>query len=122
MVLLAVLADRFVEGWNWALPAFLLLGALVFGSGLAFQWMTRRVDSIAYRVAVGVALAATLVLLWMNRVQAADGVNPSALWFFVVPVVGIIGAAFARLQPARMALALFATALVQALILILLAP
>jgi len=122
MVLLAAVADRFVDGWNWARPGFFLLGALVFAGGFVFQLLTRSVDSIAYRMAVGVALAAALVLVWMNRVQAADGVNRFALLFLVVPVVGVVVAAVSRFQPAGMARALFATALAQALILAITLP
>jgi hypothetical protein len=117
ILLIPLLGNRFVNGWNWGLPAFFLLGTLVFGAGLTYELVTRNVESVAYRAAVVVALGAALVLLWMNRVQAADGVNPSALMYFAVPVVGIIGAAVARLQTAGMARALFATALAQALIL-----
>jgi hypothetical protein len=53
----------------------------------------------------------------MNFVQAADDVNPAAVMYLAVPIVGIIGAAMARFQPDGMARALFVTALAQALVL-----
>jgi hypothetical protein len=53
----------------------------------------------------------------MNFIQAADDVNPAAIWYLVVPIVGIIGAAVARFRPDGMARALFVTALAQALVL-----
>jgi hypothetical protein len=53
----------------------------------------------------------------MNFVQAADDVNPAAVMYFGVPIVGIIGATMARFQPDGMARSLFATALAQALVL-----
>jgi hypothetical protein len=68
-----------------------------------------------YRAAVGIALVAAFMLVWMNFVQAADDVNPAAVMYFPVPLVGIVGAAWARFQPGGMARALFATALAQAL-------
>ena len=117
ILLIPLLGNRFVSGWNWGLPGFFLLGTLVFAAGLTYELITRNVESVAYRAAVGVALAAALFLVWMNRVQAADDVNPSARMYFAVPVVGIIGVAVARLQTAGMARALFATALAQALVL-----
>jgi len=53
----------------------------------------------------------------MNSVQVADDVNPAAMMYFGVPLVGIIGAARARFHPDGMARALFATARAQALVL-----
>jgi len=117
ILLIPLFGNRFVDGWNWPPPAFVLLGTLVFGAGLTYQLITRNVDIIAYRAAVGIALMAGLVLMWMNFVQMADDVNPHAGWYFPVPVVGIIGAAVARFRSAGMARALFATALAQGLVL-----
>ena len=117
ILLIPLLGNHFVDGWNWDLRGFVLAGTLLFGTGLTYQLVTRNVDTIAYRAAVGVALVAAFVLVWMNFVQAADDVNPAAVMYFVVPLVGIIGAAKARFQPDGMARALFATALAQALVL-----
>jgi hypothetical protein len=73
-------------------------------------------DTIAYRAALMLALAAAFLLLWGTFVQFVD-VNRAAAIYFAVPMVGIIGAAIARLQPTGMARALFATAMAQALVL-----
>jgi hypothetical protein len=62
-------------------------------------------------------LGASLLLVWGNFVQAADGVNRDAMMFLSVPLVGMIGAALARFRPDGMARALFVTALAQALLL-----
>ena len=83
----------------------------------AIELVTRNRDAIAYRAAVGIALAAAFLLTWVNFVQMADDVTPAAAMYFGVPIVGIIGAAVARLRPNGMARALFATALAQALVL-----
>jgi hypothetical protein len=117
ILLIPLLGNYLVDGWNWDLRGFVVVAALLFGTGLAFQLVTRDVDTVAYRAAVGIALVAAFLLVWMNFVQAADDVNPAAVWYFVVPIVGIIGAAMARFQPGGMARALFATALAQALVL-----
>ena len=69
----------------------------------------------AYRVGVGIAIAATLLLLWMQGALATEDDAPGLI-FFGVLVVGIIGVGIARFRPQGMARALFATALVQALV------
>jgi len=117
ILLIPALGNYFVAGWNWGVAAFGLLGTLVFVLSLTYQLVTRNVDTLAYRAAVGVALVAALPLFWMNWVQAADDVNPAALLYFWVLVVGIAGAALARFRPHAMALALFVTALAQASVL-----
>jgi hypothetical protein len=69
----------------------------------------------AYRVAVGIAVAAALLLLWMQGAVATEDDSPGLI-FFGVLVVGIIGAIIARFRPLGMARALLATALAQALV------
>jgi hypothetical protein len=116
VLLIPVLGNQF-GGWNWELRGLALVGTLLFGTGLTFQLITRNVDTTAYRAAVGVALVTAFLLVWVNFIQAADDVNPAAIMYFWVPIVGIIGAGMARFRPHGMARALFATAFAQALVL-----
>jgi hypothetical protein len=111
-----LLASHFVDGWNWPPGAFVVVSALIFSIGFTYELVTRNRDAIAYRAAVGIAFAAAFLLAWGNLVQWAD-VNPDAVMYFGVPIVGVIGAGVARLRPNGMALALSATALAQALVL-----
>lgn len=117
ILLIPLLGNRLVDGWNWPPRAFVLFGAIVFGLGLTYQLVTRNMDTIAYRAAVGIALVTAFVLVWGNFIQAADDVNPAAMMYLTVPLVGIIGAAVARFRPSGMARAAFVVALAQALIL-----
>jgi hypothetical protein len=116
ILLIPLLGNHFVDGWNWSPGGFVLVGALLFGIALTYELVTRNRDAIAYRAAVGIAIAAAFLLAWVNVVQLTD-VTPAAVMYFGVPIVGGIGAAVARLQPNGMARALFATALAQALVL-----
>jgi hypothetical protein len=120
LLLIPLLGNQFVEGWNWLPRAFVLFGTLLFGLGLSYQLVTRNVDRIAYRAAVVMALAAGFMLFWGNFVQAADDVNPNpyAFRYYVALMVGIIGVVIARFRPDGMARALFAAALTQALVLV----
>jgi hypothetical protein len=116
-LLIPLLGNTFVEGWHWKFGGFVVFGTFIFGLGLTYELVTRKVETIAYRVALGIALAAGFVLVWGNFVQAADDINPNAMMYLWVPLVGTIGAAIARFRPAGMARALFVTALAQALVL-----
>ncbi len=71
-----------------------------------------------YRSAVGLTLATAIILLWVNGAVGVIGSenNDANLMYFGVLAVGIVGAVIARFQPRGMSLALFATAIVQALV------
>src|SRR5262245_45520194 len=116
LLVIPLLGNHFVDGWNWPPGAFVVLGALIFSIGFTYEVVTRNRDAAAYRAAVGIAFAAGFLLVWGNFVQMAD-VTPAAAMYFGVPIVGIIGAAVARLRPNGMARALCVTALAQVLVL-----
>ena len=109
-----------IDDWHWPPQAFAVVGGLVFGLGVAYQWVTRNRETFEYRAAVGIAFVAGFMLLWGNFVQMAD-VNPLAAMYFAVPVVGLVGTAVARLRPRGMAQALGITALAQISVLAVLA-
>jgi hypothetical protein len=72
----------------------------------------------AYRLAIGIALAAALILVWLSLgvgIIGRDG-DPANLMYFGVLAVGLIGAIIARLEPRGMARALLAMAFAQALV------
>ncbi|HTI73079.1 MAG TPA: hypothetical protein VMF06_24100 [Candidatus Limnocylindria bacterium] len=115
-MMIPLVASRLVRGWHWHPAAFVILGVLLFGIGLAYQLVTRNHDALAYRAAVVIAFVAGFLLTWSNLVQSFD-VNRDAAMYFVVPVVGLIGVAIARLRPKGMAFAALATALTQTLVL-----
>ncbi len=80
--------------------------------------MRTRINSPVYRSAIGIALTAVFILVWLSLgvgIIGKDG-DPANLMYFGVLAVGIIGAIITRLQPHGMARALFATAFAQALV------
>jgi hypothetical protein len=80
--------------------------------------MRTGINITVYRAAIGVAIAAAFILVWLSLgvgIIGKDG-DPANLMYFGVIGVGIIGTIIARLQPHGMARALFATAFAQALV------
>ncbi len=118
ILLLPLLAMQITDEVVWDLADFAVAGALLFGTGLTYELVARKMGSIAHRVAVGVALAAALLLVWVNLAVGIIGNegNPANLMYIGVLAVGIIGALIARFQPHGMSRALFATALAQMLV------
>ncbi|MBA3795310.1 MAG: hypothetical protein H0X19_14400 [Rubrobacter sp.] len=112
-MLLPLLAE-----WAWNLADFVFAGALIFGTGLTYVLVARKAGNIAYRFAVGIALAAAFLLVWVVGAVGIIGTEDdnANLMYVGVLAVGIIGAIIARFRPHGMARALFATALAQALV------
>jgi len=118
ILLLPLIAMQYTDEVVWDLADFVVAGVLLFGTGLAYELMARKGGTVAYRAAVGIALATVFLLVWVNGAVGIIGSenNDANLMYFGVISIGIIGAIIARLQPLGMARALFVTALAQALV------
>jgi hypothetical protein len=118
ILLLPLLAMQFTDEVVWDLADFAVAGALLFGAGLTYELIARKGGNIAYRVALGVAVAAALLLVWVNLAVGMIGNegHPANLMYIGVLTVGVIGALIARFEPSGMARVLFAMALAQMLI------
>ena len=117
ILLIPLLAMQFTDEVIWDLADFAVAGVLLIGAGLMVQLVATRGGNTLYRAAVGIAMVAALLLIWMNLAVGLIGSedNPPNLIYAVVLTVGFIGAVIGRLQPDGMARALVATALAQAL-------
>lgn len=113
-----LLAMQFTDQVAWDLADFAVAGALLFGAGLAFVLVARKARQAAYRSAAGVAIAAALLLVWMNLAVGIIGSerNPANLMYIAVLAVGAGGAFAARFQAQGMAWAMGAAAIAQALV------
>lgn len=118
ILLLPLIAMQFTDEVNWDVADFAFTGALLIGTGITFELAVGKTGDTTYRAAVGVALVAAFILVWVSLsvgVIGKDG-DPANLMYFGVLAVGITGAVIARFQPDGMARALLATALAQVLV------
>lgn len=118
LLLLPLLAMQFSHEVVWGPFDFAIAGVLLAGTGFTYELVSRKGTNAAYRVAVGIAVLAGLLLVWINLAVGiiGDEHNPANLMYGGVLAIGVIGALIARFQPRGMARALFASALVQALV------
>ena len=118
ILLLPLLAVQITDAVVWDLADFAVGGVLLFGAGLTYELVASKGGTIAYRAAIGVAVATALILVWMNLAVGLIGneENPANLMYGGVLAVGLFGAIIARLHPQRMAGVLFATAAAQMLV------
>jgi hypothetical protein len=118
LLLLPLVAMHFTDEVVWDVADFAVAGALLVGAGVTLELAARRTGNGAYRAAVGVALGAAVILVWVNGAVGVIGSesNDANLMYGGVLAVGVIGALIARFRPHGMARALLATALAQALV------
>jgi hypothetical protein len=118
MLLLPLFAMQVTDQVVWDVADFAIFGTMLVGAGGTYELAARMTGNTAYRAAVGVAITAAFILVWMNLAVGIIGTegNPANLMYGGVLAVGIIGAIIARFQPDGMGRALVATALAQALV------
>jgi hypothetical protein len=118
ILLLPLLAMQITDEVDWDLTDFVVAGALLVGTGLTYALVARKSGNIAYRSAVGVALATALIIIWINLAVGVIGTeeNPANLMYYGVLAIGIIGAIIARFKSHGMSRAMFAMALALMLI------
>jgi Kef-type K+ transport system membrane component KefB len=118
LLLLPLLAMLWTGELAWGPADFVLAGLLLVGTGLLYEWVVSRMNGAGYRLAVGLALATAILLVWVNLAVGLIGSedHPANRMYAGVLAVGLVGAFLARLEPRAMARVLFATAVAQALV------
>lgn len=61
------------DGWHWDPASFLVMGALLFGAGFAYEVLASRLRTRAYRIAAGIAITLAVIAIWFEL--AVDGVS-----------------------------------------------
>ncbi len=118
LMLLPVLAMRGTEPAAWDPPGdFIFLALLLAGVGAAYELAARVSDRNAYRAALGIALAAAVLEVWINLAVGIIGSedDPANLLYLGVIAAAAAGAVLARFRAAGMARAMLAAAAAQTL-------
>lgn len=76
LLLIPVFGNHFITGWVWTLGDFIIMGALLFLTGLAIDYARRAIINPGYRALTIAAILALLFLIWVNL---ATGVGERVL-------------------------------------------
>ncbi len=111
-------AMQFTSEVNWSPFDFIVMGALLFGTGLMYVLVSRMSENFAYRAAVGLGVLTSFLLVWVNLAVGFIGSedNPANALYLGVLLTGLVGAGIARFRAKGMARSLFAMAIVQLLV------
>lgn len=118
ILLIPLIAMQFSQEVQWSVSDFIIMGAVLTGVALAYEFVSRRSEKTLYRIAVGVGLAGAFLLFWVNGAVGIIGNEnqPANLLYGSVYVVGFFGALLSRFKARGMYLTLLFTALVQMLV------
>ena len=94
LLLVPLVAMQFSQEVKWSLSDFVFMGTLLFGTGLAYLLLMSRSSNAVYRLGAGVALAAGLLVVWVNAAVGfiGSGPNPANVLCAIVPAVAVAGA------------------------------
>lgn len=116
ILLLPLVAMQFTDEVNWTIFDFIFAGVLIGGTGLLFELAVRMSRNVAYRMGVGLALAASFLIVWVNGAvgMIGDEGNPYNLLFIGVILLAIVGSVAARFRAAGMALTMLVAGIMHA--------
>lgn len=112
VLLIALLGNLLVDGWNWDAGSFVFAGIVIAGATFLYRLLaTRAFTSLAYRLGAGLAIMAGFLVLWVTAaVQIIGEENPANPLYCLALLIGLIGVGVSRFRPQRLARAAFATA------------
>lgn len=111
-LLLPLIAMQISDAVNWGLGDFAIAWVLLTSVGLSYVLITKKSGTVIYRFAVGLALLAALLLVWINGAVGIIGNegNSANLIYAGVLAVGFVGALITRFKSFGMALTMLAMA------------
>lgn len=120
VLLVPLIAMQFRTEVNWTLFDFVFMGVLLFGAAVAYEVVARKMPNGMYRAAVGMAVTASVLLVWVNGAvgNIGDENHPANLLYFGVLALGFISALMTGFKPRGMARVMFTMAVAQLLVLI----
>lgn len=121
LLLVPLVAMQFSDQVAWGPFDFVVAGGLALCAIFAYELLRRRTGNLAYHAGAGAATAGAFFLVWVNLAVGMIGEagNDRNMLYGAVLAVGLLGAFLARFRARGMARALFATALAQGLVCVL---
>ncbi|HRE40557.1 MAG TPA: hypothetical protein PLG90_04420 [Ignavibacteria bacterium] len=118
ILMIPLIAMQFTIEVNWNFFDFAIMFIMIFGTGSAFLFISKKAVNWTYKIAVALAVITSFLIIWSNLAVGIIGNedNPANLLFFVVIAIGLIGIIISQFKPLGMSNALFATAIAQFLV------
>lgn len=111
LLLIPFVAMQFTDEVQWSAFDFLLMGALIFTTGMVLRLLLNKAGHLAYRLASIAALGTTFLLIWANLAVGliGSGANLGNLMYMGVVAVVLVGSSLARFKAQGMERAMYGT-------------
>lgn len=118
LLLIPIIASKFVEGWNWSFSDYVFAAVMFFGTGVLFEVGRFMSKNIMYRAGFGLALLTGFMIIWGNLAVGFIGSedNPINLLYLGVLMFAFLAAITTKFQAQGLSKVMFATAVAIALI------
>lgn len=113
LLMVPLIAMQFTPEVNWSVSDFIVMGSLIFGTGVLIMLALRSAEHLAYRAGLIIMIGASFLMIWVNLAVGliGSGPNPGNLLYAGVIVVLLIGIYISKFKAAGMERTMFATAL-----------
>lgn len=85
-----LVAMQFTGEVKWSASDFIIMGSLIFSTGLSYVLLTRSSPNIIYRLAFAIAVGSTFLLVWINLAVGLIGSGPNTANLMYAGIVAII--------------------------------
>ena len=98
ILLVPAVAMQFSTEVDWSLTDFIIMGTLIFGTGVSFVFVMQYAINTVYRVAMIMAFGTTFILIWANLAVGliGSGANMGNLMYLAVYAIVIVGSIRSR--------------------------
>lgn len=66
------------EGWHWSPLDFVVMGVLLFGAGLTYEFFAHRLNKKAHRLVLGLVVLCVVLAIWVEL--AVGGISQLMNW------------------------------------------
>ena len=118
LLITPAIAMRFTDEVQWTSSDFVFAGVVLIGAGAIAELAVRASGDWSYRIGAGLAVLASVLLLWINGAVGIIGSedNPANLLYLAVILAALVGAVASRFRSAGLSLAMASAAGLQAVI------
>jgi hypothetical protein len=61
------------DGWHWGAMDFVVMSGLLFGAGIGYEFIARKLGSKTQRAVLGIAIVCLVLAVWVEL--AVDGIS-----------------------------------------------
>lgn len=118
LLITPAIAMRFTDEVQWTIADFLFAGVALIGAGAIAELAVRASGAWSYRIGAGLAVFASVLLLWLNGAVGIIGSedHPANLLYLGVILAVFVGAVASRFRAGGLSLAMTSAAVLQAVI------